>query len=56
MIRLCRPQRRGAGTVPGPSQLVTRRKWVSSTMQSSCYPGRDPVPIAREAVWASGPV
>jgi hypothetical protein len=35
----------------------TRRGWVvSSTPRSHFTPGKDPVPILQEAVWAPGPV
>jgi hypothetical protein len=35
----------------------TRRRWVvSSTSRPHFTPGKDPVPIAQEAGWASGPV
>ena len=35
----------------------TRRRWgVSSTSQPLFTPGKDPVPIVQEAVWAPGPV
>jgi hypothetical protein len=36
--------------------LDVRRGWVVSTTPRPLYPGKDPVPIVKEAGWAPGPV
>jgi len=50
-------QRVGRGTALLFHDRGTRRGWVvSSTPRPHFTPGKEPVPILREAVWAPGPV
>ena len=50
-------QRLGRGIALLSHDRGTRRRWVvSSTLRPHFTPGKDPVPILREASWAPGPV